>query len=165
MALWTRQQLEDICTEARKVNKPPNFRSLKLHGADFSGMDLQKADFRSASCHYANFQDTNCAMANFEGAGLILSQWKGANLHRVNFKDAIIQDADMRGVKDFFGTTITMECRSWKGLKLDPGNWYGFIFYALLMEPPSKEEKEKLQLFFGAERFEVLKNLYANRQM
>jgi pentapeptide repeat protein len=165
MAQWTREQLEAICAQAEKSGRPANFRSLKLHGADFNGMNLEKADFRSASCPYANFTNTNCKFAQFEGAELMFSKWNGANLHRTNFKDASLCDVDFRGVKDFFGATFTMECRSWKGMKVDSGFWNGFLFYGLLMEPPTPEDKDKLTLFFGAEKYEVLKNLYTTRQM
>jgi hypothetical protein len=162
---WTREQLEAICNEGKKNNRPAQFRGLKLHGVDFSGMDLEKADFRSAACPYANFENTNCKMLNAEGANFTMTKWAGSNLHRANLKDATLSDADMRGVKDFFGVTITLECRTWQGVKLDPGFWYGWLFYGLLMEPPTEELKEKLQLFFGEERFTTLKNLYAHRRM
>jgi uncharacterized protein YjbI with pentapeptide repeats len=157
---WTREQLEDICKNRRK-----NFRGLKLHGAVFDDMDLEKADFRGAICHYASFKRCNCRFMNAEGAGFMFTQWEGADCHRMNAREAQLCDADMRGVKDFYGITLTMECRTLKGLRLDPGFWYGFLFYGLLMEPPSEEEKEKLQLFLGPERFETLRNLYATRQM
>ena len=160
MAMLTRVQLEDICKNNRK-----NFRGLKLHDADFSNMDLEKADFRSASCHYANFSNTNCKYANFEGAGLMFTKWRGADCHRTNFKDTALCDADFRGVTDFMGATFTMECRQWKGMKVDPGFWYGFLFYGFLMEPPTEEAREKLQLFFGEEHYNTLKNLYAVRQL
>jgi len=159
MGTWTRQQLDEINKNGGK------FRGLKLHSADFSGMDLEKADFRSASCPYADFSNTNCKMINAEGANFTMTKWDGSNLHRANLKDAILCDADMSKVKDFFGITVTMECRTWKGLKLAPGFWYGFLFYGLLMEPPTQEDRERLEICLGPERFKTLYNLYAVRQM
>jgi hypothetical protein len=159
MSGWTRDQLEKISKEGNK------FRGLKLHGADFTGMNLEKADFRSASCPYAVFKDTNCKFINAEGANFTCTSWGGSNIHRGNFKDAILCDADWRGVKDMFGITMTMECRTWQGLKLDPGFYYGFLFYGMLMEPPSEEIKDKLITFFGVDHFKTLHKLYANRQM
>lgn len=158
-ASWTRAQLEEINNNGKK------FRGLKFPGIDFSGMDLSKADFRSASCPYANFDNCNCTMINAEGANFTMSKWNGANLHRANLKDATLCDADMSGVTDFFGATLTMECRTWKGLKLSPGFWYGFLFYGLLMKPPTEEAKEKLELFFGPEHYKTLYDLYVTRQM
>ena len=158
-AIWTKEQLEEINRTGQK------FRGLKFPGADFSGMDLSRADFRSASCPYANFENTNCKMINAEGANFTMTKWRGSNLHRANLRDANLQDADMRGVKDFFGITLTMDCKTWKGLKLDPGFWYGFLFYGLVMEPPTKEDKERLELCLGPEHYKVLHNLYATRQM
>lgn len=157
--VWTRAQLEEICRNGKK------FRGLKFPGVDFSGLDLSKADFRSASCSYCNFDNTNCKQMNAEGANFTMTRWNGANLHRANLKDATLCDADMTGVTDFFGITMTMECRTWKGLKLSPGFWYGFLYYGLLMEAPTPEAKEKLELLIGPERFKVLYDLYATRQM
>lgn len=159
MPKWTREQLEQINKSGQK------FRGLKLYEADFSGMDLSKADFRGASCPYANFENCNCRMINAEGGNFTMSKWTGADLHRANFKDATLCDADMRGVKDFFGITLSMDCKTWKGLKLDPGAYYGFLFYGFLMEPPTEEVKDKLITFFGAERYTTLRDLYANRRM
>ena len=157
---WSREQLQDIIQNKRK-----NFRGLKLHGADFTGMDLEKADFRGAACHYAKFIDCNCRFMNAEGAGMMFTEWKGADCHRMNAKDASLCDADMRGVKDFYGITLTMECKSMKGMRVDPGFWYGFLFYGLLMEPPSEDAKERLQICLGPERYETLRSLYLTRQM
>lgn len=156
---WTREQLEEICRTTKK------FKGLKLHGADFSGMDLEKADFRSASCPYANFSNTNCRMINAEGANFMMTTWKGSDLHRANLKDAQLCEADLRGVKDFFGVTITLECRTWKGVKLDPGFWYGWLYYGLLMEPPTQEDGDKLRVCLGPEHYKVLHDLYATRRM
>lgn len=159
MSGWTREQIEEI-VKARK-----SFRGLKMYGADFSGLDLEKADFRSASVPYANFSGTNCRFVNFEGANLTLTKWDEADLHRANMKDAILCDADMTKVKDFFGITLTMDCKTWKGLKLSPGFWWGFLFYGLLMEPPSTDARDRLTAAMGPEIYTTLKNLYANRRM
>jgi hypothetical protein len=160
MGQFTREQLEKICKERKK-----DFRSMSLHDCDFTGMDLERADFRSARLPYSKFVNCNLRYANFEGSNVMFTTWKGADLHRSNFKDAIMSDADMRDVKDFFGATFTMNCNSWKNLKVSEGFWLGFLFYGLLMEPPSEEWKEKLQLFFGPEKYSILKNLYMTRQM
>lgn len=160
MSNYTREQLEDIAKNQKK-----NFRGLVFNGVDFSGMDLEKADFRSARCPYCKFHDVNARFANFEGANVMFSEWRGADLHRANFKDAQLCDADMQGVKDFFGITLTMECRSWANLKVDSGFWYGFLFYGLLMEAPTDIDRDKLITFLGPERYTTLKTLYATRQM
>jgi len=161
MAAWTREHLEKIAKENRKC-----FKGLKLHSANFSGMDLEKADFRGASLAYANFSGANCKFANFESANLTFTKWDDGNLHRANLKEAILSDADMSKVSDFFGVTITMECSSFQGLKLPEGFWWGWVYYAAgLMEPPSEEAKEKLLLAMGIETYKVLREQYANRRL
>ena len=160
MGTWTKEQLDQVCVERNK-----DFRGLSLHGVVFEDMNLERADFRSARLPYAVFKNCNCRSANFEGANLSFTKWGGSNLHRANMKDCIMQDADMTGITDFFGLTVTMSCRSWMGLQLDPGFWYGFLFYGLLMKPPTEEAKEKLMAFFGEQRFQTLRDLYCTRQM
>lgn len=158
MAQWTRQQLEEIAKTDKK------FRNLKLHGAVFDGMDLEKADFRSAAVPFASFKDCNLKYANFEGANCTCTDFTEANAHRANFKDATMCNAKCL-FSDAFGITITLECHSFMGLEVKPGWWWGFLFYGLLMKPPSEEAKEKLELAMGPERYMVLKQQYAQRRM
>lgn len=160
MQMLNRDQIVEISNRQYK-----NFRNLKLYGADFSGLDMEKADCRGLIAPYSNWAGTNVKFADFEGANLMFSKWPNAILHRTNLKDAKLCDADMSEAQDFFGVTITMECESFMGLKLKPGHWLGFLFYGLLMEPPTQEFKDKLTLFFGEERYMVLKQQYASRRM
>jgi hypothetical protein len=141
-----------------------DFKRLMLPGADFHGRDLKHADFRGASVISANFRDCDLKFANFEGANLYGSDFTGANLHRANLKDANTSCTVMH-VKDLYGVTITLECKSFQGMKLYPGWWFGWIFYALLMEAPSEEWEAKLITFLGPERYSVLRSQYARRQL
>lgn len=156
---WKREQLEEI------IKKGKNFKHLKMHGADFTGLDLERADFRFASCPYAKFDNCNAKYLNGEGGNFSFTSWNNSNLHRSNFKEANLQDADFSGVTDLMGITLTMDCRTWMHLKLSPGHWYGFLFYGLLMDPPTDEAKEKLQLMLGPEHYKTLRDLYATRRM
>lgn len=140
------------------------FRGLKLANFDFSGMDLQRADFRNASVPYANFSNCNLKYANFEYANAYGANFEGADCHRINFKDAILSDSNLNA-KDLFGATFTMECGSFKGMNPGKAWWYGFLFYGLLMKPPSVEEEEKLIALLGTERYMVLRDQYARRRM
>ena len=160
MPTWTREQIVELSKKQYK-----NLRNLKMAGGDFSGLDWSRVDARGLVAPYSNWADTNVTFGDFEGANLMFSKWPESTIHRTNFKDAKLCDADMSEAKDFFGTTITLECASFMGLKLKPGHWFGFLFYGLLMCPPSQEVKEKLQLFFGEERYTTLKNLYASRRL
>ncbi len=141
-----------------------SFRGMKLQGYDFSGKNLQGADFRQASVAWCKFNKCNLRFANFEHANCYGANFDQADLHRANFKNADTSEAIMTA-SDMFGVTITLECSSFKGLKLSPGWWYGFIFYALLMEPPSKEEEDRLIQFLGVKRYTTLREQYARRRL
>lgn len=160
MSNWTREALESIIKK-----NGCKFRGMSLHQADFSGMNLERADFRGARLPYANFSGANLRFADFEGAECFAANFTKTNLHRANFKDANLSEADFTELVDAFGITMTMECRSFMGLKMSQGWWYGFIFYALLMKAPVQEDADRLAAFMGKERYEVLRNQYAARRM
>lgn len=161
----TNMRTEDVIADVMKNGDGrKSFRALKLSGGVFDNLDLRGADFRMASVPFASFKNTNLKYANFEGANVCGSDFTNADLHRANFKDANISNAIWR-CKDLFGVTLTLECRSFMGLELDSGWWYGWLMYALLMKPPSPEEAEKLKVMMGAERYTVLRQQYAGREM
>ena len=141
-----------------------SFRSLKLQGYDFSGKNLQGADFRQASVPWCRFNNCNLRYANFEHANCYGANFDEADLHRANFKNADLSEAIMTA-SDMFGITITLECSSFKGLVLKPGWWYGFLMYALLMKPPSKEAEDKLIQCMGVERYTLLREQYVRRRL
>lgn len=164
MSAWTEQQIVEIVKNGKK------FRGLKMHGAIFDGMNLDKSDFRGCALPFASFQNCSLKYAVFEGANCSFVNFNGANVHRANFKDAILCDAKF-DVKDAFGITITMDCRSFSHLKVNTGFWWGLLFYGFLMDPIKSngfdpaEVKERLGVLFGPERYNTLKDLYTTRQM
>jgi uncharacterized protein YjbI with pentapeptide repeats len=141
------------------------FRNLKLPNIDFSGHNLQGADFRGAAVPYCNFSRCNLKFANFENANCYGTQFEDADLHRANFKDAQMSDSSIGMAKDLYGVTFTLECKSFQGIKIDSGWWYGWLFYGLLMKPPSQEAEDKLIQMMGIERYSVLRDQYARRRM
>lgn len=139
------------------------FKDLKFPGADFSGMSLRNADFRSCMLSHAKFVKCDLTYANFEGANLYGADFTDAILTRVNLKDANLCSSIMN-CADMFGITITLECKSFQDMVTKPGWWAGFLFYALLMKPPSQDAKEKLIQAMGIEYWETLRSQYANRR-
>lgn len=140
------------------------FRGLKLPGANFAGRDLKNADFRSASLPGANFTGCDLTYANFEGANCYHCDFTDARLYRTNFKDAQLAQCIMRP-SDLFGCTVTLECKTFEGMEVEPGWWYGWLFYGLLMKPPTQEAKDALIQFLGVERYTLLRKQYARREM
>ena len=153
----TKSQLEEMLKA-----KETKFRYLKIINGDFTGADLENADFRGATLTYAKFNKCNLKYASFEAANCYGADFTDANCYRTNFKDANLAYAIMHA-KDFYGATFTLECKSFEGVDILPGWWYGWIFYALLMKPPSSEARDRLIQALGVERFELLKSQYARR--
>lgn len=158
MTPQTEEQIKKVIASGTK-----NFRTLKLPSAVFDGMDLKNADFRSCSLTNASFRNCNLTYVNFEHANLIGSDFTDAVCHRTNFKDANLSYTTM-ACKDMFGCTFTLECKSFDHMKPSQGWWAGWLMYALLMEPPSKEHRERLITAMGIEYWNTLRTQYASRQ-
>lgn len=144
--------------------RPLCFRGMSLPDADFSGRDLRQADFRNARLHFANFRGAKLKYANFESANLYGADFTDADMHRVNLKDANTSHTVMKP-KDLFGVTVTLECKSFQDMELDPGMWWGWMMYMLLMKPPSDEARDRVIMAMGVERWDVLRKQYAVRQV
>ena len=156
--------IKKVMSESNGSGRPLVFRGMSIPEGDFSDLDLRQADFRGARIPFGKFHRTNLKYANFEAALLHGGQFIDCNCHRMSLKEA-----DMSGMifrpSDALGLTITLECNSFRDMEVDSGYWYGFIFYALLMKPPSEEERDRLIAFMGVERWDVLRRDYAVRQM
>ena len=139
------------------------FKGMKFTNADFTGMDLKNADFRGCSLPYAKFVNADLTYAKFEGANLYHADFTDAVLHRTDFKEANLSCTIMR-CKEMFGITITLECKSFQDMEASPGWWAGFIFYGLLMKPPSDEARDRLIQAMGLEYWETLRRQYASRR-
>lgn len=139
-----------------------SFKNMKLIGADFHGRNLKGADFSNASIVGADFTDTDLEYANFEGANAYGANFTNSKLRRANFRNASLEETKMLA-SDLYGVTITLECKSFRGMQVQPGWYYGFLFYGLLMKPPSKEAEEGLIQFLGVERYQTLRSQYLRR--
>lgn len=160
----SQETIKKVIASNNGSGKPLCFRGLAIPEGDFSDLDLRSADFRNARIPFGKFHRTNLKYANFESALLHGCEFIDSNCHRMSLKDA-----DMSGMifrpKDALGLTITLECKSFQDIEVDPGYWWGWIFYALLMKPPSEEAHDSVIQAMGLERWEVLRRDYAVRQI
>lgn len=140
------------------------FRGMKLPGAIFDGHDLKNADFRGASLVGASFKNCDLTYANFEGANCFGCDFTDAVLMRANFKDAQLANSKMFP-KTLYGCTITLECKTFQGMQVAPGWWYGWLFYGLVMTPPNEQMRDSLIELLGPERYSVLRKQYARQGM
>jgi uncharacterized protein YjbI with pentapeptide repeats len=123
----------------------------KFNRANFRGQSLVRADFRGASLCEADFTDTDCSFANFEGADCWGARFTNANLHRANFRDAVLANAYL-DARDTFGITLTMSCDTFNGMHAGY-LWWGYLFFATMMQGPDDIAADKLIAAFGKERY------------
>ncbi len=97
MTKLTRDQVEQIVTEARQKGEKPALSRADLREVDLSGMDLHEADLRWAYLLKADLSRTNCQKANLIGADLSEVNFRGAQLNEANLIGAGLNGANFRG--------------------------------------------------------------------
>jgi hypothetical protein len=138
------------------------FEGQKLPGADFTGKCLKSYSFRGASVVQGKFVGADLTYTNFENANLYGADFTDARCYYTSFKEANLAYSKMLA-RDMMGCTFTMSCKSFEGIITKPGWWYGWLFYALMMQPPTEEAKDKLIELMGVDRYRLLREQYATR--
>lgn len=123
---------------ANRILAGMDFSKRNLANGDFRGAKLMECNFDYADCTGTNFTDANCYGATFRGTKLYK-----ANFTRTNLATAIMDGADMRGV------TVTLQCDTFDNLQISSKWWKCWLFFALMMEGGSLEEKAKLEEIIG----------------
>lgn len=140
----------------------------RFRGADFSGRDLSHCDLSRSEFLGCNFDRADLTRADCEGADFTGSTFRDSILYRTNFKDAVLAGTAFEP-KDCFGVTITMECRTFRDMRVG-GLWYycWLILLSLTFPegfPGAEEIRDRLIGLIGAERYVRLKAMFQRREM
>lgn len=147
-------------------NQVSDLSNQQFFAKDFSGMDLRGVPMHHSRFNLCKFRDTDirgndCTHSDFSGSDLT-----NVNCNGTDFAHTILGCRFFP--KDAFGITITLECRTFRGMLVSKLWWFAWIYFALLMIP----EKDKgtnlsdiLIQALGCERYTRLKQLFANRQI
>lgn len=131
----------------------------------FEGQDLRKENLSGNSYIRCNFTDCNleevdCSKSVFTG-----SDFTGANLRYTNFARSNMQDTIMYP-KDMYGVIFSMECSTFKGMKLSKLWWHMFLGFSLQQIPEienSKDPRDPIIASLGSERYRGLCTLMERR--
>lgn len=130
----------------------------KFSFKSFEGQDLSRQDLSHSEYIHCNFTDCNleeadCSFGNFTG-----SDFTGANLRYTNFARSKLHDAVMHP-KDMYGVIFSMECSTFKGMKLSKLWWHAFLSFSLQQTPEfehGKDPRDAIIASLGSERYRSL---------
>lgn len=136
---------------------------------DYSGKDLSgdKAKLNNSTFICCNFNNTNlrytdCSNSKFYGCTFI-----GTDCNHTNFANSII--GSVFKPKDALGMIVSLECKTFRGMRVSPLWWYCFQQFSLLMDVEKEKDgtdpKDKLIQALGIQRYLALKNMFREREI
>lgn len=132
-----------------------------LSGQDLSGQDLSYSDFICCNFRDTNLTKANCSYSDFTGS--ILDRTKCTHTNFMKSKLACVFRPS-----DAYGMTLTLECKTFKGMVISKLWWHGFVYFAMLMKPEEdngKDLRDKIIEAFGTDRYLKIKSLFDRREI
>ena len=141
----------------------------RFYNEDFSNQDLSKLKLRGSLFHRCWGPPANMTEADCEGSDFLGSSFDDTNCYRTNFRDAKLAGTIFKP-KDCFGMTITLQCRTFKDMRISKMWWLVWLMFASMMKPgTSIREEEELQnnliTAVGSEQYIRLRTLLAKREL
>jgi len=130
-------------------------------GQDLSGQDLSYSEFVCCNFTDANLSNANCSHSDFTGSVLERTKCTHTNFMKTRLACAFRPS-------DAYGMTLTLECKTFKGMVISKIWWHGFVYFAMLMKPEEdngKDLRDKIIEAFGVERYAKIKRLFATREI
>lgn len=137
----------------------------RFYGRDFTGMDLRRAAMRSSLFMNCNFTNADMAEADCSGSDFQGSIFEQTNCYRTNFKDAVLANTKFNP-KDCFGMTVSLQCKTFKGMKVGALWFFAWLLFATMMHPFGSEAGlvDRVVEAIGAERWVKLKAVFGKRE-
>jgi uncharacterized protein YjbI with pentapeptide repeats len=139
----------------------------KIFSRDFSGQKLSHAKMRSSLFHRCNFDRADMTEADCEGSEFLGSTFRETICYRTNFKDAKLAGTVFEP-KDCFGMTVTLQCKTFDGVKVSPLWWMMWAMFLTIMKPEKLNGEDLIDraiLMIGPDRYLKLKTLLQKREL
>jgi hypothetical protein len=141
----------------------------KFYSRDFSNQDLRRANMRNSLFLSCNFDGADLTEVDATGSEFTASTFRKTNMYRANFKDAKL-GATVFEPSDCFGITLTLQCRTFDGMKISPLWFYMWLMFATMMkvgplQNSSGSPMDDLITSIGAERYVKLNQLLKRREI
>ncbi len=137
----------------------------RFYSRDFSGQDLRKVSMRGSLFSSCNFDSADLSEADCTGSDFQGSSFDQTTCYRTNFKDATLAGTRFNP-KDCFGMTLTLQCKTFQGMKVGALWFYAWLLFATMMHPfgDTSDMVDRVVTAIGPERWVKLKALFGKRQ-
>lgn len=136
------------------------FSFVSFVGQDLSKQDLSHSQFIHCDFTDCNLEEADCSWSMFNG-----SNFTGAILRYTNFARSNLNDIKFYP-KDAYGVIFSLECKTFKDMHISRNWWYGYIYFALTMDPErenGKDPRDGVIVSMGSDRYRRLCAMYQNR--
>jgi hypothetical protein len=139
----------------------------QFHFHSFEGQDLHSLDFRNCvflNCSFkdCNLENADCSRSNFSG-----SDFTGAVLRYTNFAHSKLYNIKFFP-KDAYGVIFSLECDTFKGMKISKQWWYGYKYFSQIMIPEldkGSDPRDADIAAMGSEKYRALCSMFERRQL
>jgi hypothetical protein len=150
-----------VTTKLRSGTKQ-KFSFTNFEGQDLHGFDLSRSEFLYCNFTDCNLEEADCSFGNFSG-----SDFTGANLKYTNFARSNLQNINFYP-RDAYGIIFSLECNTFKGMKISKLWWYGYKYFSLIMLPEKDKGSDPRDadiVAMGSERYRSLCMMFERRGM
>lgn len=115
----------------------------------FEGQDLHKENLSCSTFINCSFVDCNLEDANCSHSKFLSCDFTGTILRYTNFARSALTDSKFYP-KDAYGVIFSLECKTFKGLRISKLWWFGYKYFSLIMEPEKDGGKDPRDADIGA---------------
>jgi uncharacterized protein YjbI with pentapeptide repeats len=160
--------VEAVVKKLREDYRTVQLTGKKIYSADFSGQDLSRLKLRGSLFYNCNFDRADLTETDCIGSEFFGSSFVDSICYRTNFADAKLAGTNFQP-RDCFGMIVSLNCKTFDGMRVSPLWFLGFLTFATLMNPVrfgTKDENLVDKLIaevFGAERYVKLQAMFGRR--
>jgi len=151
-----------MITTQLKSGMKQQFHFHSFEGQDLHGLDLSNSVFLHCSFKDCNLENANCSRGNFSG-----SDFTGAILRYTNFAHSKLYDI-MFYPKDAYGVIFSLECETFKGMKISRQWWYSYKYFSMIMKPEldhGNDPRDADIVAMGSDKYRALCSMFERRQL
>ena len=137
---------------------------------EFSFKSFVDSDLRKANLSRSKFIHCDFTNANLEEADCSYSWFGGSDFTNANLRYTNFARSDLQGIKffprDAYGIIFSLECTTFKNMKISRQWWYCYKFFALMMLPEKDKTVDPRDadiLSMGDVRYRKLTALFRSR--
>lgn len=133
---------------------------------DFSKQDLSNWDLSHSEFICCTFDDADLSGVDASNSKFTAGSMMRTKCTNTNFANTRL--ATKFYPRDCYGMTLTLRCSTFKGMTISKMWWYGWLYFAMMMQPEQesgKDPRDAVISAIGPARYLKLKGLFQAREI